>query len=198
MAIFQPFDATTVDPSQGSGSFPVGRHKVVAISNEIRATKDNSGGLLAYRLQIIDGPSKGLESDYRLNLYNNSPKAVEVAFKQLAGLCYVTGKLRIMDPSELQGVPFFIDVGLQGGENPNGYTEIKKVYDMNGNEPGKAPANAAPAPVATTAQAGGGWGGQQQATPPATPQATPPATPWGGGAPAAPVANGQTPWGAAH
>lgn len=163
MGIFQPFDATTVDPTQGGGKFPVGRHLVVATANEILPTKDNSGGMLVYTLKIIDGTYKDTEAPYRLNLYNNSQKAVEIAFKQLSALCYVTGKLRIMDPSELHNVPFFIEVGLQDASKPDGYTEIKKVFDQNGVAPGQsAPAAAAPAPApAANAAPQGGWAAPQ-------------------------------------
>jgi hypothetical protein len=205
MSIFQPFDATTIDPTQGGGQFPVGRHPVVAISQEIKATSSNDGGMLVFVLRAIDGPAKDSEGVYRLNLYNSNPKAVEIAFKQLSALCHVTGKFRITDPSELLNIPFVIDVQLQKGENPNGYTEVRKVFDMHGNEPGKAPTHSpqpagqpaqpaaalawagqpgapvqqqAPAPVQQQAPA---WAGQPAATQPAPVQQAAPAgvAPWG-------------------
>jgi len=65
-----------------------------------------------------------------------------------------------------------LDVNYQKGEEPTaerpegGYVEVKKVYDVNGNEPGKAPAQAQPqgqvqpaqtSPYSSSREAGGEW-----------------------------------------
>jgi hypothetical protein len=179
------FDAHAFDPSQSVGSLPIGKHPVIAESSEVRPTSNNDGGYLQFNLKIIDGPNAGATGAYRLNLYNASQKAVEIAHRQMSALCHVTGVYNVQDSAQLHNIPFMIEVGAQKGEGAiaKGYTEIKRVFDINGNEPGKqskgaqpqqpqqpqqqAPAQAAwqqPAQQAPAAQAAPAWGQAQQPT----------------------------------
>lgn len=183
--IGQPFDATQVDPTQGAGSLPVGKHPVIAVSSSIDATKAGDGGMLVYILKIIDGPYSGTTGPYRLNLYNNNPKAVEIAQRQLSALCHVTGVYQVADSDALLNIPFVIEVAPQK-DDPS-YTEIKKVFDINGNEPGKPPANGGPAQTQGQ-QAGQFQGGQQQQ------QQGPAQQQWGNGQQNQQAAGGQQ-WG---
>lgn len=139
--LMQAFNPAEIDPTQGVGGFPVGKHPVVIVSDEIKATKDNSGGMLQFNCEIIDGPAKGTVGAYRLNLYNSNAQAAEIARKQLSAVCHVVGVFHLGpngdDTSVLHNIPFVIEVAPQ--KNDPQYTEIKRVFDMNGNEPGKAP-----------------------------------------------------------
>jgi len=133
------FDARAFDPTQGVGSLPIGKHPVIAESSEVRPTSNNDGGYLQFNLKIIDGPNAGATGAYRLNLYNASQKAVEIAHRQMSALCHVTGVYNVQDSAQLHNIPFMIEVGAQKGEDAvaKGYTEIKRVFDIHGNEPGK-------------------------------------------------------------
>jgi len=181
-----PFNAQQFDPTQG-GSFqqlPVGKHPVVIVASEIKANKNNDGGMVVYQLQVIDGPAKGAEGPYRINLYSSSDKARSIAESQQAALCYVTGVFMVQDTAQLHNIPFVVDVKEQtltpeqvekknAGETVTPFTQVNKVYDMQGNEPKGGAAQApTPAPVPTPAPtpAVGGWGQQQQAQPPAQSQ----------------------------
>lgn len=141
--LLQAFNATQFDPTQSAGSLPIGRFPAILTKSEITPVKTNDGGMLVYTVECIDGPHKGASGPYRLNLYNASPKAVEIAQRQFAALCWVTGQQNVEDSAQLHGTPFIMEVGLQRGEEAveKGYTEVKKVFDINGNEPSK---NAAP------------------------------------------------------
>lgn len=223
--LMQPFNPMLVDPTQGGGGgFPVGKHPVVAKSAEIKPTSKNDGGMLVFVLEVIDGPAKGNVGDFRLNLYNNNPQACDIAQKQLSAICHSVGQFQLgatgTDVSVLFGIPFIIEVGYQKGHAPGeegskGYTEIKKVYDIQGNEPGKAPAQQAPAqggfaqqqqPAQQAAAFGGGFQQPQQTAPAATgwaqpqqeaqqPQQSQPAGAWAQPAQqaATPAANGARP-----
>lgn len=131
---FNPYDHNPEAPV--GGNLPVGKHPVVITGGELTATKSQDGGMLVLTLQIIDGPHKGSEGVYRLNLYNNSEKAKKIAQNQLTALCYVTGQFQLGqngdDASVLIGKPFLIEVGLQQDER---YTEIKGVFYTNGDKP---------------------------------------------------------------
>jgi len=174
--LINAFNPMNFDPTQSSGGFPIGRHKVVATASEVKATKANDGGFLEYTLEIIEGPNAGTSGPYRLNLYNANEKAVEIANRQLCALCYVTNTFQLGpngdDSAALHNKPFCIEVGPQKltkeqqdavnrGESVTPYTEIKKVFDVNGNEPTKSGQGQQPAQMQQQ-QNGGNWGGNQQ------------------------------------
>jgi hypothetical protein len=140
----QAFDANNVNPQQSTGQLPIGKHPVAIVDSIVKATQKNDGGYLELELRIMDGPMTGTTGAYRLNLYNQSAKAVEIANQQLSAICHVTGQFMIQDSAQLHNIPFIVEVGPQK-DNPQ-YTEVKKVFDANGNEPGKNKA-ATPAPV---------------------------------------------------
>ncbi len=179
------FNANQFDPTQGGGgSLPIGKHPVVIEASEVKANGSNDGGYLELSLKIIDGPQAGNSGAYRLNLYNKSEKAVEIAHRQMSALCHVIGVYNVLETNVLHNIPFVIEVGMQKGEDAiaKGYTEVKKVFDINGNEPGKAGAGAQQQQPAQgfaqqqpqgqaqgfaqgqqQQQAPGGWGQQQPA-----------------------------------
>ena len=168
--LIQPFNAHNVDPSQGAGSLPIGKHPVIIEASDVKGTKANDGGLVEFRLKIIDGPNAGVSGAYRLNLYHSNPQTVEIANRQLSALCHVTGVFMLQDTSALHNIPFMVEVGSQKptleqaelikqGQNVTLYTEVKRVFDINGNEPGKQGQGQG---AAQTQGAAGAWGGQQQ------------------------------------
>lgn len=130
------FDATKFDPSQGIGQLPIGSKLPVTITeSEVKATKDNSGGYIQFTVQVQQGENAGRKGAYRINLYNSSEAARGIAERQLSALCHVTGVFNLQDTQQLHNIPFLIDVVAQADPK---YTEVKAVYDINGNEPGRA------------------------------------------------------------
>ena len=207
--LWTPFNAAEHNPEQRSGGIlPIGKYPVIIESSEVLENKNKDGGFLALTLRITDGPNAGGGGIYRLNLYHANAQTMEIANKQLSAICHVTGMFIQDDTSPLHGIPFVIEVGAQA--NDEKYTEVKKVFDINGNEPGKAPAvqnsvqtsgfNAQhqhaqqqPSPTAAPAPT---W--HQQAPPAQAQQAAPqtaPANAFGprGSAPGAPAVGGM-PW----
>lgn len=222
----QKFDARNVDPTQTAPSLPVGRHPVIIESSEIKENSKKDGGYLQFDLKVIDGPLTGAKGAYRLNLYHSNPQTVEIAYKQLSAICHVCQVWQLEDSQQLHNIPFIVEVGMQKTDEAKakGYTQVERVYDRNGNEPGKQ-GQTTPPPATTAAppagaggwggppqtqqqppqgQASGGtsWGAGQQQTPP--PASNPPASnpgPWssqqsgnGGGATSAGTSN-TPPWG---
>ena len=180
--LLQAFNAQQYDPTQGGGNLPVGRHPSIIESSEVKANKANDGGYLQLNVKLIDGPQTGTTGAYRLNLYHSNPQTSEIAHRQLSAICHVIGVFNVQDSQQLHNIPFIVEVGLQKGEEAaqKGYTEVKKVFDINGNEPGKAGQGAPQAQPQQQPAAQGGFGQQQQ--PAAQPQGNAPA--WGGGQPA--------------
>ncbi len=144
------FDARTVQPQQGGGAHPVGNKFPFTITNvEVKAAESGKGGMLNVELT---SPAGSIISRY--NIWNESDKAREIAQKELSALCHVTG-IFVIGPrqgQELLGGKGLMDVGFQKGHEPTaekpagGYVELKKVYDMAGNEPGKTPSQQQTAP----------------------------------------------------
>ena len=200
----QAFNATQVDPTQSAGQLPLGRQPVVITGSEIKANKDNQGGHVAFELLIIDGPNKGQTGMHRLNLYHHDSRTAEIASRQFSAMCHVCGMLQVEDTAQLHNIPFVVDVTQQkltteqqaaqaAGQQVTPYTQVSKVFYIDGREPGKEGQGAAPAASAFPIPAGA----PVQAPAPAAAPAGPPAGAWGGGAPAAPApAGGGAAWGA--
>lgn len=138
--LLQAFNAQQYDPTQGVGGLPVGKHPVIIESSEVKANSKNDGGYLQLNLKIIDGPSAGSVGAYRLNLYHQNQQTVEIAHRQLSAVCHVVGVFNVQDTQQLHNIPFIVEVDFQKGDEARqkGYTEVKRVFDINGNEPGKA------------------------------------------------------------
>lgn len=180
------FNANQYQPQYGGGaSLPANddgsprRYKGMITASQAENTLDNfgvvKGGYLALEISVIEGPLQGQKMIDRLNLHHTNPKVVEIANKQLSAYCHVLGKFVWQDTQELHNIPFQFDVRLQKEPNPNKYTEIGYIYDINGNEPGKAGAGpqvnqqqpqqpSGPAAGGVQAQ-GGGWGGNPNPNP---------------------------------
>lgn len=188
--LINQFNPMQYDPTQGVGSLPIGKHPVIIETDEVKANKANDGGYLQFNLRIIDGPHTGTTGAYRLNLYHSNQQTVEIAHRQLSAICHVTGVFQLgaggNDTSVLHNIPFIIEVGPQ--KNDPQYTEIKKVFDRNGNEPHKAGQGA---PQAQPQQQPG-FGQQQQ---PQQPQQQPQGAAWGGNQQQQPQQGGAPAWG---
>lgn len=196
--LLSAFNPNNFDPTQGSSMLPVGKLLVVATSSEVKPTSDGNNGYLQYNLEVIDGDHKGASGAYRLNLYHSNQQTVEIANRQFSALCHVTGQMGVVeDSAQLHNIPFIIDVQKQtkGEGAEKGYTEVKRVFDANGNEPGKGGQNSAQnvaAQAGQPAQGGfstannvpmnqGGFGGQAQGGQPANQGGQTAGAAWGQG-----------------
>src|SRR5258706_2596011 len=136
------FNARQFQPNQGvSGHPPALKIPFIITATAIVENASKDGGFLQ-----VDLTSQLGTQIARYNVWNKSPKAVEIAHGQLAALCHATGIYDINwenDAVALKGGKGLMDIGYQKGEEPTetkpqgGYTELKKVYDAAGNEPGK-------------------------------------------------------------
>jgi len=165
------FNANQYEPNQGMGSHPPALKIPFTVTET--AIKENSakdGGFFEVHFQSQLGTVI-----MRYNIWSKTPKAVEIAHGQLSALCRAVGRFQIdwgNEGAALKGAQGLMDVGYQKGEEPDpnfpdrkGYTELKKVYDMAGNEPGKSgTAQAQPQggqQAQPAAQQGASWGNGQ-------------------------------------
>ena len=138
------FNSQGIDPHYGGGSNglpniingqPV-KHPVVIVGSALKPTRDQQGGYMELTLECIDGPCKGQTQVDRLNLQNKSADAVRIANQQLSAYCAVTGVFAFRATEELHGKPFVIETKPSGDKGTQ--FEVAKLYDMAGNEAGKA------------------------------------------------------------
>lgn len=198
------FDATKVDPNTGGGDvFETGEYTFQIVSSSVKPTKKGDGTMLILEASCMDEGMAGKRLLIRLNVQNPSPQAVEIAYRDLSAICYVTGQLQIQDSQQLHGRPFRIRLEkTPRSDDPNKFgNEIRAYLDVNGNPPGAASggAGAPPAPPAPPAAPpapppAAPPAAQTQAAPPAAPPAGQPWQQPQGAAPAAPPAGGTPPW----
>lgn len=151
-------DFTNIKPNlPGGQSFPVTTdklgHLVHIIESGPRENKAKTGMLAVLRLEVLDGPAKGMIGEHTINVANPNQQAVEIGYAELSSIAHCVGVLRVGNTVELHRKPFRILVRQQK-DNPQ-YTEIYGILDANGNEPGKAGQGPLQA-----GQPGGGFGGQ--------------------------------------
>jgi hypothetical protein len=211
-----PFNAAQFEPSSGLNPWVDGWHPVVLTSIEPKGNQGGDSGRLECVIQALDGPHKGTNQRFGLNLWHSNPQTVEIANRFLSAITYVTigmqGRLNFNDTSELLNIPFLIQASRQK-DNPN-MNNFNAVKDVQGGDPktgtgrgqvqivSAAPTGAAPAHSFTPPNGAPAFapppaaGGPAPFAPP--PAATAPApagwAPPGGAAPAAAPAPAPAGW----
>lgn len=150
------FDPTKIAPEQAPAPHPVGKFPARITDTEIKPDKSGTQWLLKVSFET---PAGVTFNNY--NLGNSNETAVRIAKGQLSALCHATGifNARFGDHyAGIRGGMCMIEVSPQTGEEAikKGYTQVTKVFDRNGNEPGKS----APAQTGNNAS---GFGQQQPA-----------------------------------
>lgn len=138
------FDASTVAPNTGTmDAIPAGWYNTQIDQSELRPTKDGSGAYLELRFAVLDGQYVGRKVFARLNLRNNNPQAVEIAYKDLSAICHAIGIMQVQDSSQLHGVPLKIKVSVRAAtgeyEASNDIKAYKNINEQVGG-PGSMPA----------------------------------------------------------
>lgn len=86
---------------------PAGSHNVRIVASEINPTKAGTGKILLLRMQVEDGPSKGLVHFERLNIINPNATAQSISHRRLKDImiaCGLSGTLG--DSEQLHNIPF--------------------------------------------------------------------------------------------
>lgn len=179
-------DTRNIPPSMGGmGSHPPGIHDFQITNTYL---KENSAGTGAFLTVECTSPAGKIE--HRFNLFNPSTQAVEIANKELAALTHSINIFQVAFPKNPDGSPNMQMAGhtLRGGRGKmeivpqkskdatgkfveTGYMEVKRFFDVNGNEPGKSggqpqaqPQQNAAAPIQQNPN-GGGWSQPAQQQP---------------------------------
>lgn len=197
------FDISGTPPQDpGQGQLPpsdANGWPVVIVNSQIKpAQSGGDNGYVEFTLQITEGEHKGATGPYRLNLWNDNPTTVEIAYKQLSALGYVCGVPIIDDTAQLHNRAFRVITALQ--EEPEnaakGWTRVRGVRSIGGQTPSQIAAGAPPQTQAAAPAAGPPMANATPpvtAPPPAQPSA-PPVAPPAAAAPAPPSGGAVPPW----
>lgn len=129
------FDATQFTPNQLGGPHPHGIYDATISNTSIEPNKQGSGGNFVVEFKTQHGSQKLWYA-----LWHEQDGTRDKANQKLSALCHATGVFRLdwsTEGSSLRGARCKIEVGPQA-DKPE-YSEIKKVLDAQGNEPGRAP-----------------------------------------------------------
>lgn len=183
------FDANQVPPEERLEAIPAGWYNCQIVGSEMKPTA-KGGAYLQLDLQVLDGPYAGRKVFDRLNIKNENPTAVEIAYRRLSAYCHAVGVLKVEDSQQLHGIPLKARVAVR--TDPSGQyepsNEVRAVKSINENvgDPATPQAPAQP------------WQSQAQQTPPpahnqpwSQPQQAPQQNPAG---PAAQVQGNTPPW----
>lgn len=127
------FDASQHTPEQYGSAHPAGRFEATISDTDVAPANSGNGGNFVVEFTTNAGSIKKYYT-----LWHNNPETAKKAHNQLSALSHATGIIRIdmrNGGAALRGGKCVIDVGPQAN-NPD-YMEIKKIYDPNGNLPGK-------------------------------------------------------------
>jgi hypothetical protein len=104
------YDAEQFEPLAPRDPIPADKYEAMIIESERKPTRDGNGELLNLVWVVTSGKYEGRKVYDRVNLKNNSDKAVEIGMRQLSAICHATGKLRVTDSAELHNLPCTISV----------------------------------------------------------------------------------------
>jgi hypothetical protein len=94
---------------------------VVIKESDVKETKRGDGQYLKLTFEIIEGDYAGRRIWSNLNLVNPNEKAVEIAQRELAGICKACGFSETPEDSmELHGIPMEATVKIQPGSGDFG------------------------------------------------------------------------------
>lgn len=139
------FDANAVPANERLQPVPVGNYLLQVIESEIRQNNKGTGEILKLTLQILDGPYANRQIWDNLNIVNDSPKAQEIANRNLADLCLLLGIVHCQDSEELHFKPFTAYVGIREDKSGQYAPQNTVRYRRSFMPPGQAGQPAAPA-----------------------------------------------------
>lgn len=141
------FNANSVAPLEDRGAVPAGWYNVVMDKSEAKPTKDGAGMYLECQFAVADGVHKGARFWTRLNIRNNNPQAVEIAYRELSAIAHACGIMQVADSTMLHGIPLKVKVKVRKGDgNYDDQNEITSYKPANHNVEvvGAAPFGGAP------------------------------------------------------
>lgn len=99
------FNAETVAPQQSFKVLPAGVYSVVATDSEVKPTKNGTGQVAQFTMQVVEGEHTGRKIFARFNIANQNPEAERIGQSQFSAFCHAAGVLQVSDTAQLHGRP---------------------------------------------------------------------------------------------
>ena len=125
------FDANTVEPNSFD-VLPAGEYEACITASQVKPTSNGSGKYLELQLQILNGEYQNRVLFDRLNLWNPSEKATQIARGTLSSICRAVGILTPNDSSELHNKPLRIKVTVRKSDEYGDQNDVKAYKPRNG------------------------------------------------------------------
>lgn len=94
-----------------------GEYTAMVTGSDMKPTSNNAGQFLELEITVIGGASAGRKLIERLNLINDNPKTVEIAYQSLKELSEACGLQSFPEQSELlHNKPFTVKVDIEEGK----------------------------------------------------------------------------------
>jgi hypothetical protein len=145
----QGFDANNVAPSSFE-VVPAGEYEVAIVSSVVETTKDKLGKFLKLELAVLNGQYQNKKIFDRLNLWNKSAQATEIARGTLSAICRAVGVMTPEDSSALHNKPMRVKVVVKKSPEFGESNEVKAYKPRNGAPPAPPAPPADGAPVSGT------------------------------------------------
>jgi len=139
------FDANDHEPSGDFSPLPKADYIAAIKTSEWKDTKDEKGRYIEFKLEVLEGEFKGRNLWDRLNLKNNSEKAVKIANGTMSSICRAVGNMRPKKTEEFHDKPMLVSVDTEVYKEK--VKNVVKAYKKVGSVAQSTPA---PAPVAET------------------------------------------------
>jgi len=134
------FNAHNVEPVSFD-RVPTGLYKAVITQSEVMQNKTSQGHHLQLHFEVIEGEHIGSVIFEKLNLWNQSQKAAQIAAGQLSAIARAVNVMEFEDTSLLHNKPMMIKVVLKNDPQHGEQNEIKSyksiTTDPNAPSPGK-------------------------------------------------------------
>ena len=96
---------------------PKADYKAVIVASELKQTKDNQGQFLELKVILTEGEQANTEFTERLNIVNNNPVAVKIAYQTLARISESIGMTQTPgDSNQLHNKPLMVRVDTETGK----------------------------------------------------------------------------------
>lgn len=127
---------TNAEPQDDFSVLPAGEYKVVIAKEEVKASKSSPGSeYLNLQVKVIDGEYKNRTVFHILNLWNQNPKAKEIAERELASIRVAINLPVITDTAQLLNRPLVARLGIEQDATYGDKNKIKGWKPLTGNSP---------------------------------------------------------------
>lgn len=113
-------------------ALPKGNYLVLITKSEEKVGRTSNKPYLSLTLEVLEGEYKGRKIFVNLNLFSDNPEALRIARNDMAGICYATGVVNLVDINDVLQKPFMAKVDVKSKDNGEKYNTVKEYMPATG------------------------------------------------------------------